>query len=177
MLVYVKEKIQEVYSVLLFHALISKDFSKESKYCELFFIDRDAVILIQGPDLGRELTFLQERQRGHPDTLFLLFRAKQFEICAFLEEFANPQETDIHSPSPSLSGRLLPRAAEVLSSMHTVSSLCFTAVRGGLLWFDVPSSSPRAALLQFAELQRGVRHTAACRLVWRSPVKGSFYSF
>lgn len=47
-----------VYSVLLFHALISKDFGKESKYCELFFIDRDAVELVQGPDLGWELTFL-----------------------------------------------------------------------------------------------------------------------
>lgn len=63
MLVYAKEKIQEVYNVLLFHALISKDFSKESKYCELFFIERDAVVLVQGPDLGWELTFLQEGTR------------------------------------------------------------------------------------------------------------------
>lgn len=62
MLVYAKEKIQEVYSELLFHALISKDFSKASKYCELFFIDRDAVVLVQGLDLGQELTLLQERQ-------------------------------------------------------------------------------------------------------------------
>ena len=61
MLVYAKEKIQEVYSELLFHALISKDFSKASK-CEFFFIDRDAVVLVQGLDVGRELTFLQERQ-------------------------------------------------------------------------------------------------------------------
>lgn len=171
MLVYAKEKIQEVYSVQLFRALISKDFSKESKYCELFLIDRDVVVLIQGPALGQELTFLQERQRGHLDTLFLLFTAKQFE---FLEEFANLQERDIHRRSPSLSGRLLPKAAKVLSSMHTISSLCFTAVPGGS---DVPSSSLRGALLQFAELQQGITHTDACRLVRRSPVKGSFYSF
>jgi len=62
--------------VLLFRALISKDFGKESKYCELFFMDRVAVVLVPGPDLGWELTFLQERQRGHTDTQFLLFAAK-----------------------------------------------------------------------------------------------------
>lgn len=90
MLVYAKAKIQEVYSVLLFRALISNDFSKESKYCELFFIDRDAVILVQGPDLGWEPRSLQERRRGHRDTLFLLLGAERFETCTLLEGFANP---------------------------------------------------------------------------------------
>lgn len=46
-------------------------------------------VLVQGPELGMELTFPQERQRGHPATQLLLFGAKQLEI---LEEFANPQE-------------------------------------------------------------------------------------
>lgn len=66
MLVYAREKIQEVQGKLLFHALISKDFRMEKQtYFVLFFVNRNAAALVQGPDLGMELTFPQERQSCH----------------------------------------------------------------------------------------------------------------
>lgn len=43
---------------------------------ELFFANRNAAALVHGPDLGMELTFPQERQRGHSATQLLQFGAK-----------------------------------------------------------------------------------------------------
>lgn len=90
-LVYAKEKVQEVYSKLYCCFMCWSQRTAVRKVNISFSLWTGmwwSLFEVQTWD-GTSAT-LQERQRGRPHTLSLLLGAEQFEICFLLEEFANP---------------------------------------------------------------------------------------
>lgn len=123
--------------------------------------------LAEGPDLP------EERRRGHPDMPFLLVRAQQFEVRAFLEVTPRRQLCTVLR-HPCLANFCYPKLKSPFLCAHRLVSLFHTFA---LVWCShlLPQRSSSAGC--WAAAAAAVTLAGIRRLVRRSPMKGSFYSF